>query len=293
MREVAQPRVEVCPGDGVTRIAANWNGVSAEIAQFVGTGPFDYKFCAPVHLLIACERAVRSAGECRIGHSLKSSRRDFGGTLSLVPAGDEFCGTFVPRVWPRTAYIYLDSKTLSADSEIDFAKLNLTPRLFFDNAALWATAKKLSALVENPGTVSRLYAETLTSVLLLELLRLEQGSTAMPQATCGGLAAWQVRRACDFIEDHLAEQVSLAELARQTRLSPTHFCRAFKRSIGLPPHQYQLRRRIERAKALLADPNSSVTAIAFACGFSLPGSFATAFRKTTGITPSAFRRALE
>jgi AraC family transcriptional regulator len=85
----------------------------------------------------------------------------------------------------------------------------------------------------------------------------------------------------------------LAELARLTRLSPTHFCSAFKRSVGLPPHQYQSRRRIERAKALLADPGRSVTSIALDCGFSFPGSFSTAFRKTTGITPSAFRRALQ
>jgi AraC family transcriptional regulator len=291
--EVIQPRVEVRPGDGAKRISANWNGVTAEIVQFVGNGPFDYKFCAPVHLLIACERAVRSAGESKVGRSLKSSRHDFSGTLSLVPAGDEFRGTFVPRVWPRTAYIYLDPKTLPADSGIDFAKLDLAPRLFFENAALWATARKLSGLVENPGPAGRLYAETLTRLLLLELLRLEQGSAALPHATRGGLGAWQLRRARDFIEDHLGEQVSLAELARLTSLSPTHFCRAFKRSVGLPPHQYQLLRRIERAKTLLADPDRSVTVIALECGFSLQGSFSTAFRKTTGITPSAFRRALQ
>jgi AraC family transcriptional regulator len=209
--EVIQPRVEVRPGVGAKRISANWNGVSAEIVQFVGNGPFDYKFCAPVHLLIACERAVRSAGESKVGRSLKSSRHDFSGTLSLVPAGDEFRGTFVPRVWPRTAYIYIDPKALPADSEIDFAKLDLAPRLFFENAALWATARKLSGLVENPGTAGRLYAETLTRLLLLELLRLEQGSAALPHATRGGLAVWQVRRARDFIEDHLAEHVSLAK----------------------------------------------------------------------------------
>jgi AraC family transcriptional regulator len=291
--EVAQPRVEVRPGDGAKRISASWNGVSAEIAQFVGSGPFDYKFSAPVHLLSAIERAVRSAGETSVGRSLKSSRRDFGGTLALVPAGNEFCGTFVPRVCLRTAYIYLDPKTLPEDSEIDLSKLDLTPRLFFENAALSATASKLSGLVENRGTADRLYAETLARVLLLELLRLERGSAAVPPAPRGGLAAWQVRQARDFIEDHLAEDISLAELARLTRLSPTHFCSAFKRSIGLPPHQFQLRRRIERAKALLADPGRSVSEVALDCGFGLPGSFATAFRKTTGMTPSAFRRALQ
>src|SRR3981189_813197 len=161
MSEAAQFRVEIRPGDGAKRISASWDGVSAAITQFVGSGPFDYKFCAPVHLLPPGEGGERGPGEPSIGRSLKSSRRDFSGTLSLVPAGDEFRGTFVPQVWPRTTYIYLDPGTLPADPEIDFAKLGLTPRLFFENAALWATARKLSGLVENPGTAGRLYAETL------------------------------------------------------------------------------------------------------------------------------------
>lgn len=292
-REASHARVDVRPVDRARRISASWCGVSAEIVQFVGDGPFDYRFCAPVHLLIVCERAVRSAGESSVGRSLKSSRRDFGGTLSLVPAGEEFCGTFVPRVLPRTAYIYLDPTSLAADPEIDLAKLELAPRLFFENAALWATARKLCGLIESPGIAGRLYAETVSTMLLLELLRLDRGGAAMAQGAPGGLAVWQARRACDFIEDHLADPISLAQLAQLTGLSPTHFCSAFKRSTGLSPLRYQSHRRIERAKALLADPNRSVTAIALECGFGLPGSFATAFRKATGITPSAFRRALQ
>src|SRR5258708_7766775 len=180
MSQVARSRVEIRPGDGTRRISASWDGVSAAITQFVGSGPFDYKFCAPVHLLLACERAVRSAGETSVGRSLKSSRRDFSGTLSLVPAGDEFCGTFVPRVCPRSAGFYLDPKTLPADSDIDFARLDLTPRLFFENTALWATTRKLSGLVENPGTASRLYPDTLPTVLFLHLLPPHRGSPPTP-----------------------------------------------------------------------------------------------------------------
>jgi hypothetical protein len=63
------------------------------------------------------------------------------------------------RGCPRTAYIYLGPKTL-AEEEIEFTKVDLTPRPFFENTVLWATATKLSGLVENPGTASRLYAET-------------------------------------------------------------------------------------------------------------------------------------
>jgi AraC family transcriptional regulator len=82
----------------------------------------------------------------------------------------------------------------------------------------------------------------------------------------------------------------LTTLARVARLSPYHFCRAFKQSFGLPPHQYQAVRRIEQARVLLANPERSVTHIGLALGFSQTSSFTTAFRKATGLTPSAYRR---
>jgi len=60
----------------------------------------------------------------------------------------------------------------------------------------------------------------------------------------------------------------------------------------MPPHRYQIHRRIEQAKMLLADQHRSVTEVAMACGFSAPSNFATAFRKTTGLTPRDYRRGL-
>jgi len=79
-------------------------------------------------------------------------------------------------------------------------------------------------------------------------------------------------------------------LADVARLSPYHFVRAFKQSFGLPPHRYLRRLRIERAKALLADPAMSVTQIGVDLGFSETSSFSTTFRKHTGLTPTAYRR---
>ena len=108
----------------------------------------------------------------------------------------------------------------------------------------------------------------------------------------GGLAAWQQRAVTGYIEDHLAEPIPLAALARLARLSPHYFCRAFKQSFGMPPHRYHNSRRIERAKALLAKPLSSVTTVGFTLGFGETSSFSAAFRKTTGFTPTAYRRAV-
>jgi AraC-like DNA-binding protein len=79
-------------------------------------------------------------------------------------------------------------------------------------------------------------------------------------------------------------------LAQLVGLSTYYFCRAFKQSIGLPPHRYHNNRRIEQAKILLSKPAPSVTEIGLTVGFSETSSFTTAFRKATGLTPTAYHR---
>jgi AraC family transcriptional regulator len=129
-------------------------------------------------------------------------------------------------------------------------------------------------------------------VLAQELLRLQQGSAPTKQLVRGGLAAWQQRIVTTYIEEHLAEPILLATLAELAGLSTYHFCRAFKQPFGLPPHRYHTSRRIEHAKTLLAKPALSVTDIGMTVGFSETSSFTAAFRKATGLTPSAYHRSL-
>jgi AraC family transcriptional regulator len=99
-----------------------------------------------------------------------------------------------------------------------------------------------------------------------------------------------MRAVIAYIEEHLTEQISLVTLARLARLSQHHFCRAFKQSLGIPPHTYHLRRRMQHAKALLSDRTTSITEIGLLLGYSNSSSFTLAFRKITGQTPSGFRR---
>jgi AraC family transcriptional regulator len=117
----------------------------------------------------------------------------------------------------------------------------------------------------NPS--DRLYAEALGGLLAHELLRLHGAIPASKPVDRGGLAGWQQRRVIEFMEEHLAENVSLNALADLVRLSPYHFLRSFKRSFGEPPQRYWTRRRIEHAKSLLANPRASITEIALDVGF--------------------------
>jgi AraC family transcriptional regulator len=108
----------------------------------------------------------------------------------------------------------------------------------------------------------------------------------------GGLASWQQRAVTSYIEQHLAEPITLATLAELAGLSTYHFCRAFKQSFGIPPHRYHTRQRIEQAKMMLAKRIHSVTDIGLALGFSETSSFTAAFRKATGLTPTGYHRGL-
>jgi AraC family transcriptional regulator len=181
---------------------------------------------------------------------------------------------------------------LPADAEIGFRDTAFEPRLFFTDAALWTTARKILELVDTPEGNGRLYAETLASALAIELVRLHRGQGKSASPARGGLAGWQRRTVCDFVNDNLDRDITLEELAALARLSPTHFCRSFTRSMGIPPHQYQVRQRIERAKQLLAESERSITDVALAAGYSASSNFATVFRRVTGQTPREFRRSL-
>jgi AraC family transcriptional regulator len=117
-------------------------------------------------------------------------------------------------------------------------------------------------------------------------LTLDSRQTDKSALARGGLAGWQRKRVVDFIEQHLSETITLSTLAAMVQLSPFHFARAFKQTLGLPPHRYHMSRRIERAKALLAD--RSVTEVAVAVGYAETSSFSSRFRRATGISPSNF-----
>jgi AraC family transcriptional regulator len=283
--EISQPGV-------VARRAVAGHGMGAEIIQATRSERIDVRFCAPVHLLVVGEQGVRRAGETSVEGLPPSALRDVRRKLTFVPAGHEYHDWQEPHILPRTIYFYFDSRKLRADPELRLPEMPLAPRLFFENTALWETALKLRMLIEDTGADNRLYFEALGVVLAHELVRLNAGASRAAPPVRGGLAAWQQRTVVEYLEEHLSDQVSLATLAQLVRLSPYHFCRAFKQSFDVPPHRYHKNRRIERAKALLARPELSVTEVALEVGFSETSSFTTAFRQLTGHTPTGFRRGL-
>jgi AraC family transcriptional regulator len=284
------PIVEISPPDSVERRTASWPGMAAEIVQATGSDRIESRFCAPVHLLAVYERGVRHEGETFVEGLPSSTLRDFRRKLVFVPAGHKYRDWQEPRLRTRVAYFYFDPAGLAINADLSVTELPFSPRLFFEDNGLWDVALKLTTLIEGAGSVHPPYVEALGVLMAHELIRLHNGAPAAKPQVHGGLAAWQERTVFAFIEDHLAEPISLATLAQLARLSLYHFSRAFKQSFGAPPHRFHTSRRIERAKALLAKPAQSVTEIGFTMGFSEASSFTAAFRRETGQTPSSYRR---
>ena len=150
----------------------------------------------------------------------------------------------------------------------------------------------LALLTEANGRepVGRMYAESLAQTLILHLLKNYTVAGYSPAAT-GGLPAFKLRRAKEFIREHLEEDLTLAEVAAAVGFSRFHFARAFRRSTGLTPHQYLMRQRINRAKELLTKGELPLVEVGIQAGFKNQSHFTTLFRKFTALTPKAFREA--
>ena len=289
----ARSVVHYSPSEIVSRNSAAWSGLLVETVQVMRHKPFEYRFRAPCHLLIAAELGERYDGETFVEGLPRSTLREFTHKLTFVPAGHVFRGSQRPRALTRTTYFYIDPRGPLADPALRFDEIEFKPRLFFYDRDLWETALKLKAQVENPGPMHRQYAEALGIVLTHELVRINGDGAGREAISRGGLACWQQKRVAAYIEEHVADDILLATLADLARLSPYHFSRSFKRSFGMPPHRYHANRRIERAKQLLAKRELPITAIALEVGFSETSTFTAAFHRLTGQTPSRYRRNLD
>lgn len=285
-----QRTVEIYPPDIAKRRTVTWRGMAADVVQATRRGKMELRFRAPLHLLAVCEQGGRSDGDTFVEGLPRSRLRDVTRKLTFVPAGHAYHEWHEQRALTRIVFFYFDPARMPSQSEPGSEAAPLTPRLFFEDAAVSDTAFKLKRLIDSPVSHSSPYFEALGTVLALELVRVASATPRIEAPAKGGLAAWQQRAATTYIEEHLAEPISLRTLARLVGLSPYYFCRAFKQSLGMPPHRYHNSRRIERAKILLAKPAPSVTDIGLTIGYSETSSFTAAFHKTTGVTPTTYRR---
>jgi AraC-like DNA-binding protein len=150
--------------------------------------------------------------------------------------------------------------------------------------------RALLAAEEVGDSFAQLYADSISNAILARLIGSARrpGPSRRPKAA--ELARWRLKRAIDYVDAHLGDPVSLSDIASMSGLSRMHFAAQFRASTGLRPHEYLLRRRIERAQEMLAGTNTPVVDIALAVGFQTQSHFTTVFKRFAGQPPLAWRQ---
>jgi AraC family transcriptional regulator len=145
---------------------------------------------------------------------------------------------------------------------------------------------------EDSGSpVGQLYVDCVSVAIIARLLGSTERSAGAGSGRTAPLPKWRLKRAIDYIEQRLDETITLADLAAAAGLTRMHFAAQFRAATSLRPHEYLLRRRIERAQEILLGSGRPVIDVALSVGFQTQSHFTTVFKRFTGQPPLAWRQA--
>lgn len=217
--------------------------------------------------------------------------RTRGSSITLIPEGHE--GRWDIDGSIEVSHVYLpDHRLQAAAAQLTGGdRVELVGRVGFEDPCAARILELLGREAPRNDPASRLFVEQAIDLLCIQLVRAHSsfGELAL-ESPRGGLADWQVRRVTQYMHEHLGEEIGLDELAALVNLSRFHFCTAFRKATGHTPHNWLVVLRIEEARRQLKDRTLAVTDIALIVGYQTPSSFAAAFRKVVGMTPSEYRQ---
>ncbi|RCK41374.1 AraC family transcriptional regulator [Thalassospira xiamenensis] len=173
--------------------------------------------------------------------------------------------------------------------DIEPNAVEVPEKTFFLDPLIEQTIRHAMLPLDWSAPADRMAMSSAGQMLMGHMLRSYSSKRDLEFRVRGGLSPQIRRRVFDFIEANLDQPLSLEQISAEAGLSPYHFARMFRQSVGEAPHKYVLRRRIEAAKRMLRDPALSVADIALATGFSSQAHLTTRFSSFTGLTPAKFR----
>ena len=211
------------------------------------------------------------------------------GTIQIHPSD-----TLIYKRWRRPSrMLFFAIDRVFAQSILDDvfggSEVELKPNIGFEDPAIVHMAEAWREELRQRGAGGRVYAEALATTLIVHLFRAYSSNNVEVPLLSGGMNATRLNRVAKYIEDHLAEDISLLTLAQAAGFSVHHFKEVFKAETGKAPHQYLTERRIHHAKEMLLGSDIPLAQIALAVGFSSQSHFTLNFRKLTGTTPMRFR----
>jgi len=169
--------------------------------------------------------------------------------------------------------------------DLDPARVQLREQIAISDPLVQVIGQALLAEEQAPGLGDRLYTESLLNTLLLHLFRHYVTHPQQPPTYKGGLARSTLRHVLDYIRENLAQDLSLAALAKEANLSTYHFAHRFRTSMGESLHQFVIRQRVEAAKQLLLYETLPLPEIAARVGFADQSHLGRHCKALLGATP--------
>jgi AraC family transcriptional regulator len=213
------------------------------------------------------------------------------GSVLVVPAGSP--ARYRWGSHSDSLHVFLDPELVARVAaeafDLDPARTRVPPLDGLDLPQLRAAMLAVNEELTADAAGNQLAAESLANLLAVHLIR--NASVPRPPArrTDGVLPRGRLRAVVEYVEEHLEASLTLGQLAAAAHLSVYHFARQFKAATGLPPHQYVIARRVERAKELLqAGTDLSLAEVALRAGFSDQSQFCRHFKRLLGVTPRQF-----
>jgi AraC-like DNA-binding protein len=271
--------------------------MDCQLLRFPKASAAEMEFSLETHLIILLPEGMSGGCEWRNGEHARSSSSMPPNTIIFKPAHNYlWLRKRISRTSCRMLLLTFSPNVVNrlSDSNIDTVSVRFVQRVGMDDEAVRRTLLDFLQEIESPGWNSKFHVETLLTLLLSQLIRCASNLSEPRRVLYrkGGLTSWRLKQSLELLESTLSDAPSLTELARRVQLHPISFCRAFKQSTGLTPHQYLLTHRINCAREMMKDQTRTLTEIAFECGFSSSSQFSVVFRRIVGTSPREYRRSL-
>ena len=209
------------------------------------------------------------------------------GDLALC---DRHVGEWVGVMATPHLQLGISDAPLMAASDGAYGEVGLHPHRKFANARLGALVAAAHAEMVAGFSSGRLFLDSIEQAMAVALVNGYAVRHRPIQMYKGGLGSARLRTIKELVRAKIEDDLSLDEMAQSVGLSTAHFARMFRKSTGETPHQFVLRQRIERAKAMLRAPDARILDVAVACGFKTQQHFAQVFRDVCRVSPTVYRQ---
>lgn len=227
--------------------------------------------------------------DCRHG-SMRHSGTAIFGDVDIIPAN--MLATWELKGTDIDLMIYLNQEVFQMaviDLGRDPRRLEIRSRFQARDRQIEHIGWALKSEMESGFPSGRLYTDSLTTALVARIIGCHSSLSGGQNSVNGGIPRRKLREVLSYIEQNLSQELSLRQIAEVAGLSVSHFKALFRQSVGIPPHHYLIRRRIDRAVALLQEKNLPITQIALEVGFCHQSHLAKHMRRILGASPREVR----